>query len=50
MYSTYNMGLVMIIAVDPEDEGRTLEAVRTAGETPYEIGFIEAGEKGGTLC
>ena len=34
MYSTYNMGLGMIIAVDPEDEGRTLEAVRTAGETP----------------
>ena len=50
MYSTYNMGLGMIIAVDPEDEGRTLEAVRTAGETPYVIGFIEAGEKGVTLC
>lgn len=50
MYSTYNMGLGMIIAVDPEDEGRTLEAVRTAGETPYVIGFIKAGEKGVTLC
>lgn len=50
MYSTYNMGLGMIIAVDPEDEGRTLEAVKTAGETPYVIGFIEAGEKGVTLC
>lgn len=50
MYSTYNMGLGMIIAVDLEDEGRTLEAVRTAGETPYVIGFIEAGEKGVTLC
>ena len=50
MYSTYNMGLGMIIAVDPEDEGRTLEAVRTAGESPYVIGFIEAGEKGVTLC
>ena len=50
MYSTYNMGLGMIIAVDPEDEGRTLEAVRTAGETPYVVGFIEAGAKGVTLC
>ena len=29
---------------------RAMEAVRAAGETPYVIGRIEAGEKGVKLC
>lgn len=50
MYNTYNMGLGMIMAVAPEDVDKTMEAVKAAGETPYIVGSIEAGEKGVTLC
>lgn len=50
MYNTYNMGLGMIVAVDAADVDKTMEAIRQAGETPYVVGKIEAGEKGVTLC
>lgn len=50
MYNTYNMGLGMIVAVDPADVDKTMEAMRAAGDTPYVVGSIEAGEKGVTLC
>lgn len=50
MYNTYNMGIGMILAVDPADVEKTAEAARAAGETPYVIGRIEAGEKGVELC
>lgn len=50
MYNTYNMGLGMILAVNPADVDKTMEAVKAAGETPYVVGKIEDGEKGVTLC
>jgi len=50
MYNTYNMGLGMIVAVDPADVDKTMEAMKSAGDTPYVVGTIEAGEKGVTLC
>ena len=50
MYNTYNMGLGMIVAVDPADVDKTMEAMKAAGETPYVVGSIEEGEKGVTLC
>ena len=50
MYNTYNMGLGMILAVDPADVDKTMEAVKAAGKTPYVVGKIEDGEKGVTLC
>ena len=50
MYKTYNMGLGMIVAVDPADVDKTMEAMKAAGDTPYVVGTIEAGEKGVTLC
>ena len=50
MYNTYNMGIVMILAVDPADVEKTMEAMRAAGDTPYVIGEIKDGEKGVTLC
>ncbi|MFQ8704197.1 MAG: phosphoribosylformylglycinamidine cyclo-ligase, partial [Eisenbergiella sp.] len=49
MYNTYNMGLGMIVAVDPADVDKTMEAMRAAGDTPYVVGSIEEGEKGVTL-
>ena len=50
MYNTFNMGLGMIVAVDPADVDKTMEAIKAAGETPYVVGSVEAGEKGVTLC
>ncbi|MDO4293927.1 MAG: phosphoribosylformylglycinamidine cyclo-ligase [Eubacteriales bacterium] len=50
MYNTYNMGLGMIVAVDPADVDRTMAAMKEAGDTPYVVGHIKAGEKGVTLC
>jgi phosphoribosylformylglycinamidine cyclo-ligase len=50
MYNTYNMGLGMVIAVDPADVDKTMAAVKAAGETPYIVGKITDGEKGVTLC
>mgnify|MGYP001050142449 FL=1 len=50
MYNTYNMGLGMVLAVDPADVDKVLEAARAAGETPYVVGRCRTGEKGVTLC
>lgn len=50
MYNTYNMGIGMILAVSAQDAERAAKAIREAGETPYVIGSIEAGEKGVILC
>lgn len=50
MYNTYNMGLGMIVAVDPADVEATMEAIQKAGDTPYVVGSIKAGDKGVTLC
>ena len=46
MYNTYNMGIGMVLAVDPADVDTAMEAVKRAGETPYRIGGIVNGEKG----
>lgn len=50
MYNTYNMGIGMVVAVDPADADKTMEAMKAAGDTPYVIGSVEAGEKGVRLC
>ena len=46
MYNTFNMGLGMVIAVDKSDVSKTLEALKSSGESAYEIGYIEKGTKG----
>ena len=50
MYNTYNMGIGMMLAVDPADADKTIEALQAAGDKAYVVGQIEAGEKGVTLC
>lgn len=50
MYNTYNMGLGMVLAVEPADVDKTLEAIKAEGETAYIVGTCEAGEKGVTIC
>ena len=50
MYNTYNMGLGMILALDPADVEKAMAAMKEAGEDAYIVGKVEAGEKGVTLC
>ena len=46
MFNTYNMGLGMVLAVDPSDVDKTMEALKSAGETAYIVGNVVNGEKG----
>ncbi len=50
MYNTFNMGLGMVIAVDPADVDKTIAAIKEAGEEAYVVGKCESGEKGVKLC
>lgn len=50
MYNTYNMGLGMVLALDPGDVESAMKAAQAAGEKAYVVGRVEAGEKGVTLC
>ncbi len=50
MYNTYNMGLGMVLALDPADADKAIEAITAAGEKAYVVGSIKAGEKGVSIC
>ncbi len=50
MYNTYNMGIGMLVAVEKNQVDRAINLIKIAGETPYVIGEIKAGEKGVTVC
>ncbi len=49
MYNTYNMGVGMILAVDPADAEKTVAALQAAGETAFIVGETADGE-GVDLC
>ena len=46
MYNTFNMGIGMVLAIDPNDTDATLEAIKESGDKAFVIGRIEAGTKG----
>jgi len=50
MYNTYNMGLGMVLAVAKEDVAKVIAAAEAAGEKAYEVGYVESGDKGVSLC
>lgn len=50
MYNTYNMGLGMVLAVNPAEAEQTLRALERAGERAWIVGSCVAGEKEVTLC
>ncbi len=50
MYNTYNMGVGMVLAVNPSDVDKTMEALKNAGETAFVIGETVAGEKEAIIC
>ncbi|MDE6387990.1 MAG: phosphoribosylformylglycinamidine cyclo-ligase [Lachnospiraceae bacterium] len=49
MYNTYNMGLGMVLAVDPADTDKTLQALKEAGEDAYTVGEVISGSRGVVL-
>lgn len=50
MYNTFNMGLGMVIAVNPKDVYATMKAIEDAGDKCYVVGNIVEGDKGVDLC
>ena len=50
MYNTFNMGIGMVVAVDPADVDKAIESFTAAHDKAYVIGKIESGDKGVTLC
>ena len=50
MYNTFNMGIGMVLAIDPADKDKVLEALSSTGDKAYVIGRVEAGEKKVELC
>lgn len=51
MYNTYNMGIGMVLALDPKDVDAAVAAIEAAGEKAFVIGeTAQADEKGVQLC
>jgi phosphoribosylformylglycinamidine cyclo-ligase len=51
MYNTFNMGIGMVLAVDPSYADETVKALQSAGENAYIIGETAASDKKETvLC
>ncbi len=50
MYNTFNMGVGMVVAVDPDDAEAAMEAIKSAGDTAFVLGYTTKGDKGVELC
>lgn len=49
MYNTYNMGLGMMVAVDPTQVDEAIRLIEAAGEKAFIVGEVKSGDKGVTL-
>ncbi|MNW52209.1 Phosphoribosylformylglycinamidine cyclo-ligase [compost metagenome] len=45
MFTTFNMGIGLVIVVSKDQEEAALTALRAAGENPYVIGRVTAGDR-----
>ena len=50
MYNTFNMGIGMVLAIDPAQADKTLSLLKTQGEKAWVIGEVISGEKGADVC
>lgn len=50
MYNTYNMGIGILIAVDPTEADQAVKLIEAAGEKAFIVGEAVNGAKGVTLC
>lgn len=44
MYNTFNMGIGMVIALDPKDADAAIEILKENGENAYIIGSVKSGD------
>ena len=44
MYNTFNMGIGMVIAIDPKDADAAVEILKENGENAYIIGSVKSGD------
>ena len=50
MYNTFNMGIGMVLALDPADADTAVSALEAAGEKAFKIGTVIEGDKGVDVC
>ena len=50
MFSTFNMGVGMVMVVSPEEADKTIEILKAQGEDAYVLGSVVDGEEGVILC
>ena len=50
MFSTFNMGVGMVMIVSPEEADKTIEILKAQGEEAYVLGSVVDGEEGVILC
>jgi phosphoribosylformylglycinamidine cyclo-ligase len=50
LYNTFNMGIGMVLVVDPSQLVPVTERLKQLGEDSYVIGSVEAGEAGLDIC
>ncbi len=50
MFSTFNMGVGMVMIVSKEDADKTIEILKANGEQAYVLGSVVDGEEGVILC
>ena len=49
MYNTYNMGIGMMLALDPKDAEKAIEALKAVGEEAYVVGSHRSRRKGSNI-
>jgi len=50
MYNTFNMGIGMVIAVEPDQADKTISIINKNGEKAYIIGEIRKENRGVSIC
>jgi phosphoribosylformylglycinamidine cyclo-ligase len=50
MFTTFNMGIGLMIAVAPADKEKAMDILKKNGENPMLIGRVIKGERGVSLC
>lgn len=50
MYSTFNMGVGMVVIVSENEAEKSMEILKSCGEDAYVIGRVDDGENGIKLC
>lgn len=50
IFNTFNMGIGMVLAVDPSVVPQAMEVLAELGEKPYLIGKVKEGEAGVDIC